>query len=208
MLFLSFFPLQKGEVLKAFLVKSRECSKALLAGESPIKPRSKSIAMLITCCVRKGCQRGTFSLMQVTLPALKMQYYVAFFFWSSKLLEANKLGEVLPWHLDKRKHISSTLCSSFSIVDFCYTWWIFSPCFIAREYQREDHSQILPQHHGDQGTVPGLAHAEDPTGGGCTLTLKQESAREALSQPSAHVATGSCPGGAGGGTPAARCLQR
>lgn len=55
---------------------------------------------------------------------------------------------------------------------------------------------------------PGLPHAETPSEGGHTLTLRHESAWEALSQPSAQVATGTCPGGAGGGTPAARCLQR
>lgn len=66
----------------------------------------------------------------------------------------------------------------------------------------------MPQHHGDLALSPGVPHSEGPSEGGHTLTLRHESPREALSQPSAHMAAGTCSGGAGGGTPAALCLQR
>lgn len=158
--------------------------------------------------MRKCCQRGTFSLRNTVECKWDSWDVILCFVWSPKLLETNKLGEVLTCHFNKRKHISSTLCSSFSFVDFRYIWWIFSPMFSCLEYQREDNSQIMPQHHGALALSAGVPHAEAPSGGGHTLTLRQESAWEALSQPSAHMASGTCSGGAGGGTPCARCLQR
>lgn len=72
----------------------------------------------------------------------------AMLFWSPKFLEANKLGEALSWHLNRRKHIPRTLFSFFQV--FCCWLSLYSLHFLMRffalEYYKEDHFQKLTQH--------------------------------------------------------------
>lgn len=80
------------------------------------------------------------------------------FFWSPKFLEAKKLGEVLTWHLNERKHISSTLfllfqvfhCRiSLSLMDFLMD---FLPLNNMEKISlKKWPSTWVPQYHGDQG---------------------------------------------------------
>ena len=71
------------------------------------------------------------------------------FFWSPKFLEANKLGEVLTWHLNKRKHISSTLFSLFQVFHCWLSLYLMDFLFFfALEYHGEDCSQKMTQHLG------------------------------------------------------------
>lgn len=85
------------------------------------------------------------------------------FFWSPKLLEANKLGEVLTWHLNKRKHISSTfvfIVSGFPLLTFIiFDGFSHSvlPLNTMDIIAKKCPSTWVPEYHSDQGTDPWAA---------------------------------------------------
>lgn len=116
-LYCLFFPFslcKKGEIFKAFLAKSRECSKVLLAVKShQLNPDPKVLLQVSHAVWDKGVRGAHFlsETLSYANDTASSWDVILCFFWSSKNLEANKLGEVLTWHLDKIKHISSTLRS-------------------------------------------------------------------------------------------------
>lgn len=115
-----FFFFSKRRLLKAFLAKSRECPTCWRVTNIKLNP-DLNVSLKVSHAVWEKGGRGPgflkFSLRNIVLCKSHCQLLRcnSMFFWSPKFLEVNKLGEVLTWHLNKRKHISRTLFSLFQV---------------------------------------------------------------------------------------------